>query len=162
MKFDNFEAVDNGFSNFVTSSTNIIGTPLSTNNVMGTTPPMYSYRNIKNCVDLYTLFQPSVGIDAAPSNNEVNVGIASRYLMINAQALTTNLVAPSTPAIPLYSPNDITILISNFKLRLRPLAIAYANNPTALNLQKLQNQINSLNIPLASKGLRFNMQVGSM
>lgn len=152
MKFDNFQAVDEGFSNFIGGVINTTGTT-----------PQYVWKNIQHCMDVYTLFEPSVGVDSMQPINVVNVGIRNRYLWILAQAYSlNNAIAVTTPIVPMFTPNDIRSLISNFKLRLRPLAIAYANNPTALNLQNLNNQINSLNVPLASKGLRFNMQVGSM
>jgi len=50
----------------------------------------------------------------------------------------------------------------NFKNILRPLAMAYAQNPTSANLNNLEIQVASLNANLIPKGLRFNYVAGAL
>jgi hypothetical protein len=58
--------------------------------------------------------------------------------------------------------NDLLGMKINFKNILRPLAMAYAQNPTNANLQNLDNQIGMLNSTLVPKGLRFTYNIGTI
>jgi hypothetical protein len=155
MKFDNFNAVDNGFANIVGATTTS----------SSSAPAQYVWKTISHCLDIYSLFQPIQSYTIAPiptgilsgSINAMNLN--NRYLFVLGQAYSIN-VATTSPVLPPYTMNDLNSMQSNFKTRLRPLAMAYANNPTTANMTNLSNQINSLNAVLASKGLRFNMQIG--
>jgi hypothetical protein len=155
MQYDNFSAVDSGFAN-------IAGTMVTDTNA----PLQYVFRLITNCFDAYTLFDRSINeiapIPTGIFSGSINaMSLRNRYLFIMGRVRVP--LTPSTSllaTIPTYTMNDLNTMQSNFKIRLRPLAIAYANNPTTTNLTNLQNQINLLNAPLAPKGLEFNMQIG--
>jgi len=166
MKYDNFNAVDSGFAN-------IIGTPIGTMGGTMTIPPTGLQSNwvaISNFIDMYTLFEPNQsGIRPIQppifGNNSVNImGLNNKYLYIwgqvrnlGANSTSAQIITPTT-----YGFNDLNAMKINFKNILRPLAMAYAQNPTNANLQNLDNQIAVLNLTLVPKGLRFMYNIGTI
>lgn len=181
MKFDNFNAVDNGFSNItggiVSAATNSnVGTTMisSTPPILGgitatagmttsqSTAP-YVFRNISHLIDVYTLIEPSGMIQANydPIFNGVNImGLRNKYLFVGAQAYVPN---PSIPTTTIQTPqyqvgNSLNVLKNYFK-SIRPFALAYAQNPTTTNLNTLTSRINTANSQMASSGLRIFSQI---
>jgi hypothetical protein len=164
MKYDNFNAVDNGFANIVGTPIGTMSGTMTTTTLGSSAPAQYVWKTISHCFDAYSLFDRAINeiapIPTGLFSGTINaMNLKNRYLFIFGQAYTVN-VATTSPVLPPYTMNDLNTMQSNFKIRLRPLAMAYANNPTTANMTNLSNQINLLNAGLASKGLRFNMQIG--
>jgi hypothetical protein len=159
MKYDNFNAVDNGFAN-------VSGTKATPTYSSST----WNWVTISNFVDVYTLFQPNqLGtIPIEPllfRGSNVNImGLNNNYLIIRGQVRNLGALTTSAPIITpnTYTLNDLNAMKINFKNILRPLAMAYAQNPTSANLNNLEIQVASLNANLIPKGLRFQYVAGAL
>jgi hypothetical protein len=92
------------------------------------------------------------------------MGLNNNYLLIRGQVRNLGSLTTSAPIITpnTYTLNDLNAMKINFKNILRPLAMAYAQNPTSANLNNLEIQVASLNANLIPKGLRFNYVAGAL
>jgi hypothetical protein len=122
---------------------------------------------------MFTLFEPTQANQSQVlqlpmpifSSRNVNIlGLNNKYLLIWGQVRNLGSNITSAPIITptTYTMNDLLGMKINFKNILRPLAMAYAQNPTNTNLQNLDNQIGMLNSTLVPKGLRFSYNIGTI